>query len=58
MSACLWRHKAPWQWSIRRFLPWYDYGVLVVAAFASSYDAMKVRAMCGYVEVRSTQLPW
>jgi len=41
-SACLWRHEAPWQWSVRRSLPWYDYGVLVVAAFASGYDAMKL----------------
>jgi len=41
-SACLWRHEAPWQWSVRRSLPWYDYGVLVVAVFASGYDAMKL----------------
>jgi len=41
-SVCRWRHEAPWQWSVRRSLPWYDYGVLVVAAFASGYDAMKL----------------
>jgi hypothetical protein len=51
-SACLWWHEAPWQRSVHRYLPWYDYGMLVVVAFASGYDAMKPRAVCRSMEVR------